>query len=804
MSDTEPRNTGRNIQGAAEATDVLERRRYIGRRMLRTEDAVFLTGRGRYTDDIRLPGMLHAAFLRSPHPRANIVRIDPSAALEIDGVVAVVTQDELGFLGDFTTTFAHPSALAVTRPILDSRHARFVGQPIAIVVATSRYVAEDGIDALDVEWEPLEPVLDPEHALEPGSPLVWEELGSNNFAHVEFQRGDVEGAFRSAHRTFSKRFHHGRSMAAPLECRAVIADWDVQSGELVVWCATQAPHSVRGFIAEPLGIAESKVRVIAEHVGGGFGQKGQIFDEDVLVPAVSRLVGRPVKWTEDRYENLAASSHAKELVIDLDVAVDEHGRFLAFRGRYMGVGGAWPSIPQTSMIDPLPAASLLPSIYDIDAVAYVVDAPMTNRCPIGAYRGIGWTPGHTARETLIDDIARELGADPVELRLRNAIPDAPFVSATGMKYDGGSYSASIRKVMEMIGYDALRERQRVLRAQGRYLGIGFSPFVEPTGWGSEAAKANGFSDEFFDAASLTVEPDGSVTVTTGCHNHGQAHYTTLAQVAADTLGVPFESVRVIQNDSEKAVYGTGTHSSRTAIVAGGAIMRAGSEVRRKLIRLAAQALEASPEDVELVDGVAVVKGVPSKAMSMRELGQLAYYGGSDRLRDAEPALAAVRSYDPPETYSNGTIAAIVEVDAETGMVEIQHVACCEDCGTILNPMVVDGQIAGAVAQGIGGAMYEALVYDDNGQLLSASLMDYLYPATTEVPGIDVTHIETPSTVTEGGIKGMGEAGNIAAGAACLNAIADALSPFGRIRITKTPVGPSEVLALIRDAASGAS
>jgi carbon-monoxide dehydrogenase large subunit len=801
VATTETLNTGLNVQTRAEAGAVMDRRKYIGMNVLRTEDPTFLTGKGKYTDDIHLTGMVHAAFLRSSQPHARILSIDKTRALAIDGVIAVITQDDLeGVIGPFVTTVARPEVETVTRPILNSRLALFVGQPIAIVVAESRYIAEDGVDALDVEWDVLEPVMDPEKALEEGSPILHESLGTNNFAHIEFQRGDVDECFARADRVFRKRFHAGRFMAAPLEARGVIADWEEAAGELTVWSSSQVPNLVRTYTAGPLGIPESKMRVISDGVGGGFGMKAHVFDEEVLIPAASKLVGRPVKWIEDRYENLAASLHSKEVIVYLEMAVQNDGTFLAFRGHYVGVGGAWPAHPWTSLIDPLPAASLLPSFYDIEAVATQIDAPMTNRCPLGAYRGVGWTPGHSARETMIDDIARELGIDPLEIRLKNTIPDTePFVSVTGMKYDGGSYSASMHKVKEMIDYEGLLKKQAELRREGRYIGIGWSPWVEPCAWGSEVAKANGFAAEFFDAASVTVEPDGSVTVTTGCHNHGQAHYTTLAQVTADTLGVPFESIRVIENDSATAVYGTGTYASRTAVVAGGAIMRAGSEVRDKIIRLAAHAMEVSPEDIELADGKASVRGVPDKVMTMQELGMLAYYGGSNRIPDAEPSLTATRSYDPPETYSNGTIVAIVEVDVETGKVDIQHIAACEDCGTMLNPMVIDGQMQGAIAQGIGGGMYEDLAYDENGQFLASSLMDYLYPATTEVPNIEISHIETPSTVTEGGIKGMGESGTISSPVACLNAIADAISPFGDIKIMKSPIGPNDVREMIRNA-----
>ena len=800
MANAENLNLGRNVQRGIEAPDVMGRKKYIGMSVLRTEDPLFLTGRAKYTDDVHLPGLLHAAFLRSPHPHAKILSIDTTAAKAVEGVIAVFTEEDINKVcGKYTTSLARPEVLTITRSVMNSERALYVGQPLVLVVATSRYTAEDGVDAIEVEWEPLEVLMDPEAVMQDGATLIHEELGSNNFAHIEFQRGDLDGLFAGAARVFKKRFHHGRFMAAPLELRGVIADYNNATGELTVWSSTQIPHLVRTFTAGPLGIPESKYRVIADNVGGGFGMKAHIFDEEAIIPAASKILGLPVKWIEDRYENLAASAHAKEVICDLEIAVDENGKFLAFKGGYIGVGGAWPAHPWTSLIDPLPAASLLPSIYDIQAVGYTVDSPMTNRCPIGAYRGVGWTPGHAARETMIDDIARELGEDPAELRLKNAIPDEPFVTVTGMKYDGGSYSASIRKTMEMMDYKALREKQRSLREEGRYLGIGFSPYVEPTAWGSEVAKANGFPAEFFDAAEVTVEPDGSVTVTTGCHNHGQAHYTTLAQVAADTLGVTFESVRVIENDTALAVYGTGTYASRTAVVAGGAIMRAGQEVREKIMRIAAHAMEVSPQDIELVDGKASVKGVPGKSMTMQQIGGLAYYGGEARPADMEPALTATRTYDPPETYSNGTIVAIVEVDVHTGKVDLQRIVCCEDCGTMLNPMVVDGQMHGAISHGIGGAMYEDLAYDENGQFLSGSLMDYLYPSTTEVPEMEIAHIETPSVVTEGGIKGMGESGNIAAGAACLNAIADAISVFGKVEITKTPIGPNEVLELIRQA-----
>ncbi|GAA4555550.1 xanthine dehydrogenase family protein molybdopterin-binding subunit [Pseudonocardia xishanensis] len=774
---------------------------YIGRKVLRSEDPRFLTGRARYTDDVAEPvGLLHAAFLRSPHAHARIVSIDASRALGIDGVEAVYTQAEVsGVLGDFTTTLPMPEVKTITRPILNSTRAYWVGQPIAVVLGTSRYTAEDGVDALDVEWEILEPLMDAELLLTDPQEPMHDAFPDNNFAHIEYQMGDVDELFAKAAHTFSKRFHQGRYMAAPLEPRGVMADFDPSTGELTVWSSTQVPHFMRSLIAGPLGIPESTIRVIADNVGGGFGMKCHVFDEEAIVPAVSKLSGRPVKWIEDRYENLAASSHAKETVCYLEAAVDEAGTLLALRGRFIGIGGAWPSHPWTSLVDTVVAAQHMPMIYDLKAVGYTVDTPVTNRCPTGAYRGVGWTVVSSARETFVDEIARELDIDPVEFRLRNCIPDRPFTTVTGQTFDGGSYQGSLRKVREMLDYDAFRKRQAELREQGRYIGLGLCAYVEPTAWGSDIAVQQGFKNAaYFDAASVTMEPDGSVTVTTGMHCHGQAHETTLAQVAADTIGVTLESVRVIENDTARAVYGMGTWGSRSAVIGGGAIMRAGRDVKANLQRMAGRAMEVAPEDIEISQGVASVAGMPSRSMTVAEVAAFAYYGGDSRPDGHEPALTATRSYDPDPAYSNGTFAAIVEVDPQTGEVTIEKMVICEDCGVIINPMIVDGQIAGGVAQGIGGAMFEDLVYDGGGQFVSGSLMEYLYPSATEVPPMEISHIETASPVTEGGIKGMGEAGALG-GVPVLNAVADALSPFGTIVIEKAPLRPCDVLELIERA-----
>lgn len=785
-----------------DAPNELRPPQYVGARVLRTEDPKFLTGRARYTDDVVLPRMVEAAFLRSPHAHARILGIDTSRARELDGVLGVYTGKDLNeIVGQFTATVpgrddVHPNV----QEMLPTDKARFVGDAIAVVVATSRYVAEDAVDLIDVDWEPLPAVVDPEAALESDAPVIHESLGHNNFAHIEYRKGEVDRLFAEADHVFSKRFHAGRFTPAPLETRGVVADYNVASDELTVWTSSQTPHLVRSLIAPPLHLSETRIRVIADAVGGGFGEKCHVFKEEVIVPALSKLVGRPVKWIEDRYENLAASVHSKEVISYLDIACTKEGKFLAFRARYIGANGAYQAYPWTALVDAMTTAAALPNLYAIQAVEYSIDCPYTNRCMIGAYRAVGRTPGTSARETLIDDIARALDIDPVELRLRNTIPNEPYVSLTGARYDAGTYRECIERAREMVGYDSFRERQRLLRESGRYIGIGFVAAVEPTAWGSDTAKVNGYpAGEIFDAATVTVEPDGSVSVTCGLHNHGQGIETSLAQVAADELGVRLESVRVTMGDTAAAPYGFGTHSSRAAVVGGGSVMRACRDVKEKMAKMAASLTEVSPEDIEWYDGVASVKGVPTKSVTVAEVAAHAYYGGRARPEGLEPALTATRSYDPLETWPNNCVVAEVEVDVETGRVQVTKFWSVEDCGVILNPMIVEGQTVGAIAQGIGGALLEDLVYDaESGQFLAGSLMDYLYPSATEVPPVEIDHLETPSPVTEGGIKGMGEGGLSVAPAAVLNAVADALGPFD-ITIDRSPIDPNTLLSMIRTA-----
>jgi carbon-monoxide dehydrogenase large subunit len=774
--------------------------RYVGRSLERVEDPQLLRGRSRFLDDVLLPGMLHVAFVRSPFGHARILRVDADAARALPGVALVVGGADIEDAPELVTGSSRPEAGEWHRPLLPGERVRYVGEPVAAVVASSRYAAEDACELVEIEYDPLPAVVDAAQALEPESIVLHEQHGSNDFAHIDFESGDVDGAFETAAHLFRKRFHFGRTHAAPLEGRGAIADW---SDDLVVWNSTQMPFLVRSMLAGLYGLPETRVRVVVPAVGGGFGLKVYLYVEEAVLPLLSRLAGAPVKWVEDRYEHLAASGHSKEVACELELATDVDGRFLALRSRLVGDGGAHQGHPWTSLIDPLCAAAMLPGIYEIPAVRYEVHAAATNKCPTTAYRGVGWTSGQAAREALIDDAARELGIDPLELRLRNCLPDGEAsVTATGCHYDGGSYAASIERARELVGYDEFRARQRRLREEGRYVGVGFSPFVEQGGWAAEIASDQGFPGSgYLDAVSVAVEPDGSVTLTTGLQSNGQGHETTLAQLAADGLGVKPEDVRVVQGDTATTAYSTGSWGSRTTLIAGGAVLRASDDVRAKLLRIAAHELEAAEVDLQIEDGVVSVLGSPERTLSVADIAAAAYAGRGPS--DIDPALTATRSYDPPATYSNACIACVVEVDVETGRVRVERLVAVEDCGTVLNPMLVDGQVAGAVAQGVGAVLYEGLPYADDGQFLAGSLGEFLYPTAPELPDVEVTHLETPSPVTEGGIKGMGEGGLIGAPAAVVNALADALAPFG-VRVDRTPLRPCDVLALIDEARAPAA
>lgn len=780
---------------------------YIGARIPRVEDRRLLRGKGRYLDDVELPDLAEAAFVRSPFAHARIRSIDVEAARRLDGVAGVFTGHDVNHLvnpmvagrDDYGQRALGPDVRETARLLLPTEKARHVGEAVAVVVARDRYVAEDACELIEVDWEPLPAVVDAEAALLPDAPRIDEALPDNNIVHSALERGDVERAFAEAEHVFRKRFYHGRCYAAPLETRGNIADWSDPNAKLTVWVSTQLPHLMRTYIAGILGISEGKLHVIVPDVGGGFGLKAHLFPEDVLIPVLSRLLARPVKWIEDRYEGIAASSHAREVRCDLEAAVDGSGKILAFRAGILGNVGAYSPNPYTPWIDVGMTAKCLLGPYDVPNVSYTTDAPLTNKCQTGAYRGVGQTVSQAARESLVDDIARALEIDPVELRLRNSIPPEPRTNALGHEYDGGSYEECLRRACEVIGYEDLRARQSQLREQGRYLGIGFCFFMEHGAWGSRTYRAHGADRPFIDVVRITMEPDGSVVVATGLTSSGQGHQTAFAQVAAEVLGARLEDIEVIQADTERTPFSMGTRGSRSGVVGSGAIMRAASDVREKLVKIAAHALEVDPEDIELAGGKATVRGAPAQELSFFEIAQIAYFAPERRPPDLdEPALVATRSYDPDPAYGNGTVVAVVEIDAETGIVKVEDILVVDDCGVMLNPLLVDGQVCGGIAQGLGQTLLEEVVYDEDGQLLSATLMDFLFPTANDVPEIRVEHIVTPSPTTESGMKGVAESGIIAGPAAILNAVADALSPFG-VEVNRIPIGPDDVRALLREA-----
>jgi carbon-monoxide dehydrogenase large subunit len=776
---------------------------YVGARVQRREDRRLLRGEGQFVDDMTLPGMLHAAFVRSTVAHARIRSIDVSDAARLPGVVGVFTGADLAAwgIGPIVALGFLPDMPDCAREPLPTEKIRHVGEAIAVVVARSRYIAEDACDLVRLDVERLPAVVDTEAALRSDAPLVHEEMPSNLVGYRHEVYGDPERIFAEADHVFQKRFVHGRVGGVPIEARGVIGEYDRRFQSYTVWSATQVPHLVRSGVSTSLGVSEGQVRVIAPDVGGGFGIKAHPFIEEVVIPAAAKVVGAPVKWIEDRYEHLAASVHAKQIVMDLELAVASDGTFLAMRGSYTADAGAYGCFPQTGMVDSMCAATLLPSLYRVDHVELEIQGAYTNKSMAGTYRGVGWCSGHTAREALIEDVAHALGRDPLELRLQNFIPSQPYTSAVGMHYDGGSYRESARVASEELGYESFRVRQAELREQGRYVGIGFSPFVEPAGIGTASAVAIGQRHQVtYDWGTVTVEADGTVAVRTAMHSHGQGHETTFAQLAADQLGLDMNDVRIVFGDTEAVPYGTGTFASRSAVVAGGCIIRAAGDVREKIVTLAAHMMEVSPEDVVLTASRAHVRGAPETARTMREIAQYAYFQQGARAAGIDDlALTSTRSYDPPESYSNGTVGVIVEVDVGTGEVTIERTVAVEDCGVMLNPTIVAGQVAGGIAQGIGSALYEDFVYDGDGNFLAGTLADYLLPSTMEVGEITVKHLETPSPVTDGGIKGMGEAGTIAAPAAVLNAVADALAPFGA-SFDRTPVTPTVVIEAVTGAA----
>lgn len=787
--------------------------RVFGAPIKRREDPRLLTGRGRFVDDVELPGMMHAALLRSPHAHARIKNVDVSDVLDLAGAHAVWTYEDLGPAAGRTPLLIPQEALTApqTQYVLAKDEVNYVGEAIAFVVAENRYIAEDVVERIRVEYEILPPVTDILAAVQDGSPLVHDDLGTNTAAHYVADVGDVEDAFARSSHIFSERLTMDRGAAMAMETRGVVAQWNGSAGTLQIWDSTQAPVSIRNGLANLFGLPDHKVHVVAPDVGGGFGAKVmQFYPEEILIPLASMRLGRPLKWIGDRREDFIATNHERLQIHDVEIAVDDQGRIEGIRDHFLHDNGAYTPY---GVVVPQITACQLPGPYKVPNYHVEFRSVYTNKTTVTPYRGAGRPQACFVMERLLDRVAAELGIDRAEVRRRNFIQPDEFPYDVGLifqdgaptRYDSGNYPAGLEKALAMIGYERfLDEEQPRLWHEGRHVGLGLACYVEGTGIGP------------YEGAHVRIEPSGKVFVSTGLASQGQSHVTTFAQVAAEELGVPVEDVQVTTGDTAHFNFSTGTFASRAAVVSGNAIGLAARRVREKALELAANHLEVSSLDLEVRDGRIAVKGVPEAGMTYAEIARLAnplrYSYGSDTVSmlsagtpvwkgpalapGQEPGLEATDYFSPPRaTWASGVHVCLVEVDVDTGMITFLRYCIVHDCGKVINPMVVEGQIHGGVAQGIGGAFYERMAYDENGQLLNASFMDYLIPTADEIPNLEIGHEETPSPLNPLGIKGVGEAGTIPGSALLASALEDALRPLG-IQITNMPLNPSELHALI--------
>ena len=757
-----------------------------------------------YVSDIRLPNMLHAALLRSMHAHARIRAVDVKEALRLDGVVGVWTGREIeGRISPFPESFEiHPARwLEGVKPILQGPRPRalaqekvhYVGEPVAIVVAEDRPKAEDAIDAIVVEYEGLPVVVDPEESLQPRATLVHEGSNNNVVFSFRIEKGNVDGALGAAPYTLRERFRHHRYCAAPLEGRGVVAWVEPKTNILTVWSSTQMPHLVRRQIAAQLSLPEETVRVIAPDIGGGFGPKVFVYPEEILVPFLALQLGCPVKWIEDRTEHFISTAHGRDQLHDVECAFDEEGHILAFRDRFLLDNGAYNPMGLT---DAYNTAAHLQGPYKVPALSISGTCVSTNKVPNAPYRGAGRPEAVFVMERCIDSIAARLRLDPAEVRRRNFVqPDempyhAGILYRDGepIRYDSGNYPETLTRALEAAGYDELRRRQQELRQRGRYLGVGIGCYVEGTGVGS------------FEGARVRIDASGQLIIATGATGHGQGHETVFAQIAADLWGVTPDKVSLVEGDTASIPFGCGTFGSRSTVNVGSAIYGASARLKEKVVRLAAHILEANPDDLKLGDGKVFIRGLPQRALSFSELARAAVPGWASKLPEGlEPGLEATFYFVPPTvTWANAAHVAVIEVEIDTGIIKLLDYVVSHDAGKLINPLLVDGQIHGGVAQGIGAALYEEIAYDQNGQLLSGSFVNYLLPGAMEVPNIKTVHLESPSPLNPLGVKGLGEGGAIAPPAAIANALADALLPF-TVRVNEIPLSPNRVMELVAGA-----
>jgi aerobic carbon-monoxide dehydrogenase large subunit len=772
--------------------------RFVGESVPRLEDGRILTGRGRYMDDVVLAGMLECAFVRSDLAHARILSIDAEHARSMPGVVAVITGAELaGAVLPLQVAAPLPNYLRPVFAALADDKVRYVGDPIALVVAENRYLAEDARDAVEVDYDPLDAVVTMDQAADPALPAVFEDVASNVLYTETMSFGEPDDAFAAADRVVPAFIDSGRVTQVPMEGRGGVADYRPGTDDLTYYAGSQAPHGLRQALSGFLGHPADRLRVVIPDIGGAFGQKASMFREDLVVCAAAKMTGRPVKWVEDRVENLSAAGQAREETIEVNAAVLNDGTILALDVKMRLNQGAYPSPGFPSPLYGWIVRTMIGNGYRIDHMRWSLEVFVSNKASYTAYRG-PWAAETLAREITIDRIAHDLGLEALDVRRRNllTLDEQPRKMLTGPTIAGVAALGTLERAAELIDLDAFRLQQRRAREQGRLVGVGLSTYIEPAPgppdfWGSIGFPVGG------ERAVARLEPDGHLTVLTTQAPHGQSHETTITQVAATEFGVPMSHVRLIYGDTGAVPYSSlGTGGSRAATMASGSALHATRAVKEKVLAYAANMLEAAPEDLQIAEARVSVKGDPASGIGLGELAQAVYFQPPE---GEEPDLRSVALFrEPPGGWSGGTHICVVDIDPETGALEIVRYDVIEDCGSLINPAVVDGQIRGGVAQGIGIALYEHADYNEDGNFMSSTFMNYLVPTAMEIPTIGIEHFEGP-VMDEVNYRGVGEGGTIAAPAAVLNAVSDAL---GGVRVEQLPLTPDRLMALI-DSANGA-
>ncbi|WP_454739836.1 xanthine dehydrogenase family protein molybdopterin-binding subunit [Cupriavidus necator] len=791
----------RIVQPEAPGTDVDERpgRTLVGQPVRRVEDARLLTGLGRYVDDLPAGHALHMALIRSDQPHARIVDIRADAARAMPGVYGVYTWADLASLVKPAVATSRMSGYQPT-PIhaLANGVVHYVGEPVVAILARNRYEAEDAVDGIEIVYEPLPVETDPEAAAQADAPLLHEGFASNVLVERAFVRGEVDNAFDSAALVVSGKFRFHRKTSAAMEPRCYLAEVDAGRDALTLYTSSQVPGIVRDAMADLLGMPGNRLTVIAPDVGGGFGGKTSLYQEEILVCTLARKIGRAVKWTGDRLEDLLSTSQAFDERVEAELALDADGAILGLRANVIGDVGAYSIYPWTAGIEPVQVISFMPGPYQVPCYHGHVRGVTTPKSPTGPYRGVGRPTSTFAMERLMDMAARCLAMDPAEIRRKNLVqPDQfPYKTAVGIVWDQSAFTEGLASAMERFGYVEARQAQAQARAEGRWVGIGMACYAELSGIGSRISASPGMPiNTGTDTCVIQLDSTGAITASFGCASHGQGHETTLAQVLADELGAKLEDLRVVTGNSAAVPHSTGSYASRTAVISSGAGILAARELRQRMLRVAAYLLDVTVDELEVVDSVVRVR-LGDGRLSFVELASALYSQMGRVPPDVREEMCVSRVYDPVVgTTSSATHLVQVEVDPQTYAVHIQRYVIAEDCGRIINPLIVTGQTRGALAQGVGAALLEEVVYDADGQLLTASLVDYLLPSAPEVPELEMVHLNTEAPNTLGGFRGMGEGGTIGSPAAIANAVADALSPLG-IDISELPITPERLFQLI--------